>query len=410
MSHKTYKDLESFYDGEVVIYRRNAGMKPTYQARIKTPQGTGYIIRSLKTSDRDEAYRKAIDLFDELKYRAKAGEDLKSRLATKVIDEYLASQTHKSRFVSSNKQIGDHFRSFLGSKPMATIDARLMAGYFANRRTQRHKGKKISENTLHAEAGEITRFLRWAKEMKYLREVPSFEKPKLKANPRPVFDEKAYRTLTSNARHWIAKASHPSVKRDRVLLWNYVLILANTGIRVGEARELQWRDIRIINQPAQEQLIFAFRVSGKTGMREVVARTGEIKNYLERIRELREAELGKTPTLDSPIFCHPDGSKIGSFKKSFSSLIKYCDVEYDRDGNRRTLYSLRHTYATFRLYEGVNHYTLAQNMGTSVEMIERFYGHTSNIRQAGELTKTGRGLGGANIFDFIQAENESKQS
>jgi len=64
LAHKTYKDLESFYDGEVVIYRRNAGMKPTYQARIKTPQATGYIIRSLKTSDRDEAYRKAIDLFD----------------------------------------------------------------------------------------------------------------------------------------------------------------------------------------------------------------------------------------------------------------------------------------------------------------------------------------------------------
>lgn len=409
MSHKTYKDLESFYDGEVVIYRRNAGMKPTYQARIKTPQGTGYIIRSLKTTNRDEAYRKAIDLFDELKYRAKAGEDLKSRLATKVIDEYLASQTHKSRFVSSNKQIGDHFRSFLGSKSMAAIDARLMASYFANRRTQRHKGKKISENTLHAEAGEITRFLRWAKEMKYLREVPNFEKPKLKANPRPVFDVPEYRALTRNARRWIAKSSHPSVKRDRVLLWNYVLILANTGIRVGEARELQWRDVLVINQPAPKPPILAFRVSGKTGMREVVARSN-IKNYLERIRELREAELGKTPPLDSPIFCHPDGSKIGSFKKSFSSLIKFCDVEYDRDGNRRTLYSLRHTYATFRLYKGVNHYTLAQNMGTSVEMIERFYGHTSNIRLADDLLKDDRGLGGANIFDFIQAENESKNA
>lgn len=409
MALKTYKDLESFHDGEVVIYRRNAGKKPTYQARIKTPQGTGYIVRSLKTQHRDEAYRKAIDLFDELKYRAKAGEDLKSRHATKVVDEYLDSQKHRPRFESTRKQIGDHFRSFLGSKTMATIDARLMAGYFASRRTQRHNGKKISENTLHAEAGEITRFLRWAKEMKYLREVPNFEKPKLKENPRPVFDEEAYRKLTSNARRWIANSPHPSVRRDRVLLWNYVLILANTGIRVGEARELQWRDIRIINQADQEQPIFAFRVSGKTGMREVVGRTGDIKIYLERIRELRAEEIGKTPSVDSLIFCHPDGSEIGSFKKSFSSLVKYCDVEYDRDGNRRTLYSLRHTYATFRLYEGVNHYTLAQNMGTSVEMIEKYYGHTSNVRQAGELTKTGRGSGGVDIFDFIQAENEIKQ-
>jgi hypothetical protein len=49
--------------------------------------------------------------------------------------------------------------------------------------------------------------------------------------------------------------------------------------------------------------------------------------------------------------------------------------------------SLRHTYATFRLQEGVNHYVLARNMGTSVKMLENFYGHTSDRAMADELTK-----------------------
>ena len=45
------------------------------------------------------------------------------------------------------------------------------------------------------------------------------------------------------------------------------------------------------------------------------------------------------------------------------------------------------TYATFRLHEGVNQYALARNMGTSAQMIEAFYGHTTNRTMATELTK-----------------------
>jgi hypothetical protein len=41
----------------------------------------------------------------------------------------------------------------------------------------------------------------------------------------------------------------------------------------------------------------------------------------------------------------------------------------------------------FRLHEGVNQYALARNMGTSVQMLEAFYGHTTNRTMATELTK-----------------------
>ena len=37
--------------------------------------------------------------------------------------------------------------------------------------------------------------------------------------------------------------------------------------------------------------------------------------------------------------------------------------------------------------EGVHQFVLARNMGTSVAMLESFYGHTSNIAAAKELTK-----------------------
>jgi len=58
-------------------------------------------------------------------------------------------------------------------------------------------------------------------------------------------------------------------------------------------------------------------------------------------------------------------------------MLKAAGLEYDTDGNRHTLYSLRHTYATFRLQNGTNVYWLKKNMGTSVTMIERHYGQTN---------------------------------
>ena len=51
-------------------------------------------------------------------------------------------------------------------------------------------------------------------------------------------------------------------------------------------------------------------------------------------------------------------------------------MERDTNGNKRSIYSLRHTYATLRLENGTNVYWLKQNMGTSVTMIERHYGQT----------------------------------
>jgi len=42
-------------------------------------------------------------------------------------------------------------------------------------------------------------------------------------------------------------------------------------------------------------------------------------------------------------------------------------------GKLRTLYSVRHLYATWELYRGRNIHQLAIQMGTSVGMLERHY-------------------------------------
>lgn len=76
-------------------------------------------------------------------------------------------------------------------------------------------------------------------------------------------------------------------------------------------------------------------------------------------------------------------------KRSFESLLKFAGISAQRDGGTRTLYSLRHFYATQRLSHETSPFLLAKQMGTSVEMLEKFYGQTVTSSLAAEVSKSG---------------------
>jgi integrase len=238
--------------------------------------------------------------------------------------------------------------------------------------------------------------MNWWLENGYLEKLPAFPKVAARHNRRPHFDQRDWETLTNCFAEFVA-IKHAPTRRDRILLVNYVLVLAATGIRVGEARMLKWRDIRPFQDPKMpETTHVALMVNGKTGKREAVAHSGSILEQFSTILKLRQADLDNSGSdifgkrvvpPDSYVFCGRNGKPIQSFKNSFNSLIEKARVATDSYGCRRTIYSLRHTYATFRLQEGVNPYILARNMGTSVAMLEDFYGHTSNVSSVDELTK-----------------------
>ena len=58
----------------------------------------------------------------------------------------------------------------------------------------------------------------------------------------------------------------------------------------------------------------------------------------------------------------------------------------DANGRTRTLYSLRHTYATTALLHGLTELEVARNMGTSVAYIEKHYSHVKNTQRAAQLS------------------------
>jgi len=64
------------------------------------------------------------------------------------------------------------------------------------------------------------------------------------------------------------------------------------------------------------------------------------------------------------------------------TLLTESELLHSSSGSRRSTYCFRHTYATFRLTEGVDVYFLAKQMGTSVQMIEQHYGHVNPVKNA----------------------------
>ena len=70
------------------------------------------------------------------------------------------------------------------------------------------------------------------------------------------------------------------------------------------------------------------------------------------------------------------------------SMFVVREIPIAKEGMNRTIYSLRHFYGTQRLRGNINPYILAKNMGTSVEMIEKFYGHILTPDIVSSIKKT----------------------
>jgi integrase len=384
---------QSFHDGKVVLYQLENRPKKLWLCRIKVPNGTGYLYRGTGTSDFYEARKFADNLLDEIRIKVKLGKSITGPSLKRLVEEFESHSKAKGRQTNRDLAILAFLKTYavpyFSTNKITEINPQEIARFFDWRRMN-SKRKTPKETTIIHETSQFATFLKWCHQRGHLEQEIRIDRPRQDGVRRPHFDSQDWTKLTRFVRDWVKQGKHKSgpIYRDRVILTNYVLILANTGIRVGEARELRWRDIENQHADKPGEINVILKVRGKTGAREVVARTSAVKSYLDRIRELRTAEIGSKPRDEDYIFCHKDGIPIHTFKKGFEALIKESGVDVYRDGEKRTIYSLRHTYATFRLHEGVNHYALARNMGTSVKMLEDFYGHTSNRAMAEELTKT----------------------
>jgi integrase len=153
--------------------------------------------------------------------------------------------------------------------------------------------------------------------------------------------------------------------------------MANTGLRPDEAARLEFRDVTIVEDEATDQTILEIDVRGKRGVGYCKSTSGALKPF-ERVKERLRPKL--TQEHDEPETTEEwrkPGPTDRLFPKTHRDLLNIIldeeGLKFDREGNRRTAYSLRHTYICLRLMEGADIYQIAKNCRTSVEMIEKYY-------------------------------------
>jgi integrase len=121
-------------------------------------------------------------------------------------------------------------------------------------------------------------------------------------------------------------------------------------------------------------------VKGKTGARWLIAKHRAV-DVLKRLHASQQ-DIAHIPfeqlfeqQLDVRVFRAADGTTFTRMDSTWNNLMRDSGLGKDTvTGQNRTLYSLRHTYATLALLRNeVDIHTLSKQLGNSVAMIERYY-------------------------------------
>nr|MEA2799687.1 hypothetical protein [Phenylobacterium sp.] len=265
----------------------------------------------------------------------------------------------------------------------------------------------ISDATIRFEMSIFGAVMNHAIKKRYVPASQRFDdRPKLKTMRRDEFTLEEYRRLHTVGRSWVKAAIRPSSTWYRTVAYNFILIMCNTGMRPSEAKNLRWRDITTGADREGRELVVMF-VQGKGKSRKLVA-PKSVGDYFERIREAtreyrrdaakakakaakddtaKDDEGSKAPEVvfrpESRVFTTVTGEPAKSlYQALIEDLLIKAKLREGASGVPRSTYCFRHTYATFRLAEGVDVYFLAEQMGTSVKMIEEHYGHVNTVKHA----------------------------
>jgi hypothetical protein len=143
-----------------------------------------------------------------------------------------------------------------------------------------------------------------------------------------------------------------------------------TFLRPGKWKELRQKHCTVIDDGETRYLRVAIP-NGKNAKREVVSMPEAIL-----IWNLIVDRDGVDPERFLFLNQYPNRETAKArMDDMFEALLVEADLRLDQYGNHRTLYSLRHCSLTLRLIngDGIKLPLLAQNAGTSLQMLDRFY-------------------------------------
>jgi integrase len=374
----------------LVVFRRADVKHRNWYCRIKLPKEDRYKTLALKTSDLNEARDKAFDEDAEVRFRLKHEIPIFDKTFGEVAEEFSKFQKERSeageitfhRWRVMASHIKTQLNPYVGTVQITQLGTDRWKAYPAWRQKtgKGRSGGRVSVGTIRDEMATFRSIMNFAAGKSYVRDSQVFEgRLPLDKTRREEFTPQEYRKLHSFARGWIKQAQNDNRVWYRTMAYNFILIMTNTGMRPSEAKNLRWRDVAT-QTDRQGRKFVRIDVRGKGKFRTLVA-AESVATYLDRIRE-----ISKHTEPDDFVFVTDEGKPARTLYYSLiERLLIESGLQKSSSGSQRSTYCFRHTYATFRLTEGVDVYFLAKQMGTSVKMIEDHYGHVTPVKNADRI-------------------------
>lgn len=364
--------------GKVNLYRR---------PNSRNWQCSSYLNgRNHRTTTKQESLAHAKDVAEdwyfELIGKAKRGE-LKNEKTFKqaaerfVVEYETITQGERSpAWVRGHKdRLRLHLLPFFGELGLSEVTAGKVQEYRLHRIETSPTGKPPARKTLHNEIVTLRQTLKTAVRHGWVSHVPDLSAPyktQGKLEHRPWFSAKEYKQLyeaTRKRAHDLKQSNHRRHAED---LHDFVLFMANTGLRPDEAYNIEHRDVDVVEDDATGEIILEIEVRGKRGVGYCKSMPNAVRPYQRIVQRNKPQPMDKVfPT---------------NHLRMFNTVLDQEGLKFTRDGKRRTAYSLRHTYISLRLMEGADIYQVAKNCRTSVEMIEKHYAaHIKNVIDASAI-------------------------
>jgi integrase len=412
-----YLNKVELKDGQILLYHRSANSKrPIYHMRIHVRgmrdihgNKLTYWKSTTNESDLEEATRVALDKFDELRLLAKDNRPIveigfadlyalwwkEKKVKLEAIFAAKGRTGQTERIGWYEKQSRRYWLAYFGNKKISEINQAHVNGYWTwrmaywtlaseqEKKAHPNFALKPSKKTLDMEQSALREVFGWGNANKIITYQPIIQNPYARqgiaAKRRASFDEEDWQQLREYMERWVEgrgvadKRVNSHHLYQRKLLQIYLHWLALTGMRTGEVLKLRHGDVATGTTELYAQPILRITVpkDTKTGTRVVSSQPQLIAWYDALI------ELTDTDKREDWLFCDAEGKRNDGFFKTIPKLFAEAGVLFDKDGERRTAYSLRHYYAEQRLKElGTNARAfdiIGTNMGTGRQYLEAHY-------------------------------------
>jgi integrase len=387
--HKFQLEQINLYGGDVKLFRR--GQTGNWQVKIWIRENNKYFRKSLRTRDENLARTLAEDEYLEIKSKRRSGEKIFDITLHKVIDEWLETQKAligvdktKGRYQVISSQC-NWLKKFIsdGNFKIKDVSTSLFMNYYSFRRKQTND--RVQNVTLVNERATINAVFKYAIKNGYLSAIFQADFPVIKKNVRrrEALTISEYRTITNfmMSKKFLDEDDNLKVRH---FIRDFTLLLSNTGLRFGEARRLKWRHVKIVRGKDEKKSLCEITLSADMTKnrkdRVVQGRRGDV---IERIRSYSNY----TKSNDFVFVDNVSGNELGRdyYYRVWKFMLKETGL---KDGDKEiSYYNLRHTYATWRLYAGMNSRALCENLGTGLQSLEQHYGQMKTRMMRDELTK-----------------------